>query len=241
MKLSKSGMWFFSPCPDQVELDGVRVPLKNSPLDPKTRRRLMRGSYELPECDLVRTFIKPGEQVLELGASVGIVTCFLGRQAGSTGRLVCVEADARLKAPFETQLAVNGVRAVWVNALCCPLWQDQVPAHIAKMSFQQSERTLSGRAVAGPAGGEGAPWLTALAICRETKLEPTALVVDIEGSEGVWSEYPPNLPDSIGLVIAEFHPGLLGSTITGQAVQAILEQGFVVAALRQNVLAFKRR
>jgi len=241
MSLLRTKVPFFSRWPEQVELDGVKVPLKNSPLDPKTRRRLMRGSYELAECDLVRHFVKPGEQILELGASVGIVTCFLSRQAGPTGRLVCVEADARLKVPFEAQLALNGVRAVWVNALCCPLWQDQVPARIAQQSFQQSEQTLSGRAVAGPTSGQSPPWLTALAICQQTNLEPSALVMDIEGTEAVWSEYPPNLPDSIGLVIAEFHPRLMGSKVAGRAVQAILEKGFVVSALHGTVLAFERR
>ena len=188
MKLLKARMPFFSSRPEQVELDGIKVPLKNSPLH-RMRGSLMRGSYERPERDLVRDFIKPGEQILELGASVGIVTCFLSRQAGPTGRLVCVEADARLKAPFEAQLALNGVRAVWVNALCCPLWQDHVPARVAQQSFQQSERTLSGRAVAEPTSGQSPPWMTALTVCQQTKLEPSALVADIEGAEAVWSEY----------------------------------------------------
>jgi hypothetical protein len=116
-----------------------------------------------------------------------------------------------------------------------------VPAHIAQQSFQPSEQTLSGRAVAGPTSGESPPWLTALAICQQTKLEPTALVVDIEGTERVWAEYPPNLPESIRLVIAEFHPRLIGSTGAGQAVQAILGEGFFVAGLSGAVLAFQRR
>ena len=234
-------MSFFSRWPEYVELDGVKIPLKHSPLDPKTRKRLMRGSYETAECDLVRRFIKPGAQILELGASVGIVTCFLGRQAGRAGRIVCVEADARLKAPFETQLALNGVQANWVNALCCPLWQDEVPDSIAQQSFQPSERTLSGRAVAAPTSGENPPCLTALAICRQAGLEPSALVMDIEGAEAAWSEYPPHLPDSIALVIAEFHPHLIGPTVAGQAVQALLDEGFVVSALHGTVLAFQRK
>jgi len=234
-------MSFFSRWPEQVELDGVKIPLKNSPFDPKTRRRLMRGSYETAERELVQQYIKPGDQVLELGASAGVVTCFLSRQIGANGRLVCVEANVRLKAPFEVQLGLNGARAVWINALCCPLWQDQVPARIAEQSFQASEQTLSGRAVAGPASGQSAPWLTALAICQQTQLEPSALVVDIEGAEAVWSEFPANLPASVRLIIAEFHPHLIGSRVAGQSVQAVLEEKFIVSALRGNVIAFTRR
>ena len=212
MKLLKTIKSLVSREPEQVELDGIKVLLKKSPLYPRIRL-LKCGSYEKSERDLTRQFIEPGEQILDLGASVGIVTCFLGRQAGPTGRVVCVEADTRLKASFEAYLALNGVRAVWINALCCPLWRDQVPAHIAQQSFQRSEQTLSGRAVLGPTTGESPPWLTALAICQQTELEPTALMVDIEGTEAVWAEYSPNFPDSIRLVIAEFHPRLIGSRV----------------------------
>jgi len=241
MNLLKTKRPLFSRWPEQVELEGIKIPLKNSPFDPKTRRRLMRGSYETAERELVQQHIKPGDQVLELGASAGVVTCFLSRQIGPKGRLVCVEANVRLKAPFETQLDLNGAQAVWINALCCPLWQDQVPDRIAQQAFQPSEQTLSGRAVAGSGSGNITPWLTAVAICRQTQLEPSALVIDIEGSEAVWSEYAPSLPASIRLVLAEFHPHLIGSRVVGQALQAVLEEGFVVSALRGNVVALARR
>ncbi len=240
MKLLKTIISLVSREPEQLEWDGIKVLLKKSPLYPRIRH-LRRGSYEKSERDLTRQFIEPGEQILDLGASVGIVTCFLGRQAGPAGRLVCVEADIRLKASSEAHLALNGVHAVWINALCCPLWRDQVPAHIAQQSFQRSEQTLSGRAVLGPTTGESPPWLTALAICQQTELEPTALVMDIEGTEAVWAENPPNFPGSIRLVIAEFHPNKIGLGVAGRAVQAILNEGYIVAGLSGTVFAFQRK
>ena len=65
--------------------------------------------------------------------------------------------------------------------------------------------------------------------------------MDIEGTEAVWAEYPPNFPDSIRLVIAELHPRLIGSGVAGRAVQAILDEGYIVAGLSGTVFAFQRK
>jgi FkbM family methyltransferase len=223
-----------------VQLDGVQVPLRTLPLDPRTRRRLMRGSYEPSERDLVKQFVQSGDQILELGASVGIVSCFLSKQAGKSGRLVCVEADVRLKEPFQRQLGLNGIDADWINALCCPIWRNAVPETIARQTFQCSDKTLSGRATTAASASGGPPWLTAAKICEQTGLAPTVLVVDIEGSEAVWVEHAPRIPATVRAIIAEFHPRLTGSRIAGQATQAILDEGFCVAGMHQTVLAFTR-
>ena len=242
MNLFPSRIPFFPIWPAWVELDGIKVPLRKLPLDARTRRRLMRGSYEPAERDLVEAFIRPGDHILELGPSVGIVSCFLARRAGPQGRLVCVEADARLKRPFEEQMAANGVEAEWVNALCCPLWQETVPASAAMQAFQPGARSLSGRAVIrGAPDSSGPVWMTAQALCQRSQLAPSALVADIEGAEAIWAEHAPMLPHSVHTVIAEFHPKISGSRMAGQAIQAIVDEGFSIVGLRQSVVAFKRK
>jgi hypothetical protein len=242
MNLFKTRLPLFPIWPEVVSLDGMQVPVKSSPLDPKTRRRLMRGLYETSERDLIQQFIRPGDQILELGASVGIVSSFLAKRAGPTGRLVSVEADGRLEHPFRKQLALNGLAAGWVHALACPIWSEAVPDATARQSFARSERTLSGRAAAAVANAEPGPvWLTAGAVCRQQKLAPTALVVDIEGSESVWVEHRPQFPPSLRTIIAEFHPHLIGSRIAGAAIQRLLEEGFAVAGLHSTVLALERK
>lgn len=227
--------------PEKVDLDGIHVPLKSLPLDARTRRRVMRGLYEPSERDLISQFIQPGDQILELGASVGIVSCFLTRQSSPNGRLVSVEADARLEQPFRRQLQANQMSATWIHALCCPLWQNEVPSAIASQTFAASSKTLSGRAVTSHSAQASVPWLTPLAIARQTNLVPTAWIVDIEGSEAVWAELPPQIPPSIRIVIAEFHPRLTGARIAGQAAQAILNEGFSIAGLHESVVAFQRK
>jgi FkbM family methyltransferase len=237
----KTRLPLFPIWPAVAELDGVKVALKDSPLSPTMRRRLLKGYYETAERDLVQQFIRPGDKVLEIGASIGVLTCFLQRQAGANGRVVSIEADARLKRYFDANLALNGVRAQWINALCCPLWIAEVPASIVQTTFQVSDNNLSGRTRTGVASGDTPSWATAQTICASLQFEPTTLVVDIEGAEVVWVEHAPRLPPSIRSVIVEFHPKITGASGAGQSIQRILDEGFVVAGLRETVVAFQRR
>ena len=112
---------FFPVWPERVDLDGVAVLLRDTPLIARSWRRLLRGHYETAERELVKCFIRPGDQVLELGASIGVVTCFIARATTPSGRVVCVEADERLQPSFKRQLEANHLRAEWVCALGCPL------------------------------------------------------------------------------------------------------------------------
>jgi FkbM family methyltransferase len=227
--------------PERVDLDGIAVPIRRSPLAAAARRQVMKGYYETAERDLVAQFVGAGDHVLELGASVGVLTCFLARRAGAGGRVVSVEANAALRSAFEAQLASNALAAEFVPALCCPVWESAVPASVAALAFQPAPDSLAGRArPAAPAGQPAASWTTAGAICQARALRPSAVVVDVEGAEGVWAELPPRLPESVTTVIAEFHPAILGARGAGAAVQAIIDEGFRIAALRGTVLAFRR-
>ncbi|MDH3236916.1 MAG: FkbM family methyltransferase [Deltaproteobacteria bacterium] len=231
---------FFPIWPELTEIDGVKIPVRSSPLSPSMRRRLFRGRYETAERDLVNRFVRKGDRILEIGASIGILTCFLAKAAGARGRIVCVEANAALKPYFDRQLKLNGVIAELVNVLCCPLWSEAVPSEFASQTFLPSADNLSGRMDGASGNGIVVPWKTAHALCKERDLEPTVVVVDIEGAERVWTRYPPGFPPSVGTVIVEFHPKAIGVDIAGRAIQAIVDSGFVVAGMSETVLAFRR-
>ena len=94
MKRFLSKIPLFPIWPGQIEIDGVQIPVKTSPLSPQMRRRLMKGLYETAERELVHAFIRPGDHILEIGASIGILTCFLSQKAGNQARIVSVEPNA---------------------------------------------------------------------------------------------------------------------------------------------------
>ncbi|HSG28674.1 MAG TPA: FkbM family methyltransferase [Candidatus Krumholzibacterium sp.] len=204
------------------------------------RRRLFRGLYETAERDLVKRFVRPGDSILEIGASIGILTCFLAKSAGEQGRIVCVEPNVALKPHFDRQLRLNGITAELVNVLCCPLWGEAVPSEFASQTFQPSPDSLSGRMGSASGNGIAVPWKTASAICMERNLEPSVVIVDVEGTEKVWTRCPPGFPPSVRAVIVEFHPKITGPDVAGGAIQAIVNSGFAITGMAGTVMAFQR-
>ncbi|GAB4364354.1 MAG: FkbM family methyltransferase [Deltaproteobacteria bacterium] len=232
---------FFPIWPEWTEIEGIRIPVRGSPLHPRMRRRLFLGLYETAERTLVKRFVREGDRILEIGASIGILTCFLARAAGKTGRIVSVEPDAALRPHFERQLQINRMSAEWENVLCCPLWCESVPEELVHRTFLPSKDNLSGRMGSDPGDGISVPWKTASMICRDRTLDPTVVIVDVEGTEAIWARYAPGFPRSVRAVIVEFHPRITGPETAGEAIQAVVDSGFAVAGMSGTVLAFQRR
>jgi FkbM family methyltransferase len=230
--------------PKQIEVDGVKILIRGSPLSPRMRRRLItKGIYETAEREIVKTFIQPGDQILEIGASIGIITSFLVKAAGAGGRTVSVEPDTSLGAYFERQLAVNGAKVDLLNALCCPIWQQPVPHDMLCRRFKPSKNPLLGQAAKPGEVGRDVRWITAEMACREAGLEPTAVMIDIEGTEVVWIERAPQFPRSIRTVIVDFEADTASTDAktTAGAVQAVIDEGFRIVGVRSNVYAFERK
>ncbi len=233
-------MPLFISFPKQVEIDGVRVPVRDIPLSRKMKRRLMKGLYETAERKIIKRFIHPGDKILEVGASIGIVTCFLS-QAANGARIVSIEPDARLKVHFDRQIELNGATVELINAACCPIWRQSVPESVSSQAFLPSHDPLTGRAMGSTPGTVPVRWITAEQACADTGLEPTALVVDVEGAEAIWAELPPSFPESIRMILVEIHPEIINIEVAGKVVQAVLDEGFRVSGVRGNVFAFERR
>lgn len=230
--------------PKQIDVDGVKILIRGSPLSSRMRRRLItRGMYETAEREIIKAFIRPGDQILEIGASIGVVTSFLAKAAGKSGRVVSIEADSSVRGHFERQLALNGNRADLFNALCCPVWNQPVPDETLALKFKPSRNKLIGRTAKPGETGIDVRWITAEMACFEAGLAPTALVIDIEGTEAVWVEHSPQFPGSVRTIILdlEVDPGLAGARRAAGVVQAVIEEGFRVVGIRSNVYAFERQ
>ena len=63
----------------------------NLDLSRKIQRDMYIGNYERGETNLLRSFLKPGMTVLDVGANVGYYTALAARMLGSHGRVFAIE------------------------------------------------------------------------------------------------------------------------------------------------------
>jgi FkbM family methyltransferase len=75
------------------------------------------GQYSEAEVNVLRTFIQPGQTVLDVGANIGDLTIPMSRFAGDTGRVYAVESNADTYHTLCANLALNGIQNV--KALNC--------------------------------------------------------------------------------------------------------------------------
>ena len=225
----------------RAQLDGVIVPLSDLPLSNRMKRRICAGGYETQERKLLPNFLEPGDHVLELGASVGIISALALRIIGSRGRLVSVEADENLATPFQKTLAANGLSSELVTCACVPIW-DLDDTASCFTAIERSGNSLEGRVVES-ANREpgGVPTRSAGEICRDLSFTPNAVICDIEGSERIWMHRATSIPATVEKILIELHPWLEGPDNAGRTLAALLQAGFAVRAFSGTVFDLRRR
>ncbi len=72
-----------------------------------------KRKQDAPEINLIKKFVKPGFNVLDIGANIGFYARILSDQVGSTGSVVCFEADRQNFKHLQTNL--NGYNNVMIH------------------------------------------------------------------------------------------------------------------------------
>lgn len=159
----------------------VEVPLRLVPSD-IILQQLDAGSYEAKEARFIQSYLPPGRDVLELGASLGIISSvIIGRRPA---RLVSYEAVPSLVEIARQMVAHNHHEAPWELVHCAIADQD-----ISEVSFAWSPKYTQGGSVARDPSTESGVTLRvpavslAGAIERHGLADSSWLVMDIEGME----------------------------------------------------------
>lgn len=216
---------------------GVEVPLELIP-SKVILGQLDAGSYEAKEARFIRTFLPAGAHVLELGASLGVISSIiLGRKPA---RLISYEAVGALADIARKVVAYNHPDAPW-ELVHCAIADEGV----AEVAFDWSpEYTQGGSVSRGDGGGRlrvPASSLSAV-IARHGLPESTWLVMDIEGMEWELARRQTDSLRHFAGIIVECHDVKDGErTIAHAEVLAeIAGAGFEVVARRGQVAALRR-
>lgn len=214
-----------------IKLDGVEIQVRGRPYSFGVKRLLVRGEYEWHERELLKGEIRPNDQIIEMGASIGILTAVMCGNLGKEGRVVSIEADsdlARETSHFLKQLELVEV----VNGFGFPVMN--LPEMMQVKKFDNTDGSLGGKVdfdFTGSSSSADRDQATTKCydiskIIDDFSLSPTVLVLDIEGAETIMVSSKLEYPESIRLILIELHPNLYQGGELKEIQASIVKEGF---------------
>lgn len=227
--------------PEYVEMDGVPIGVKNRPYSFATKRILVRGGYESSERELLKGRILPGDVIIEMGGSIGILTAILSHMTGKTGRVVSIEASAKIADYSRSWLKEKGNVDV-ITGYGFPVYALEKPIFI--QGLDESAGSLGGIVTYSTGQGKsvdlGENIYDIRKIMSQFNIRPDVLVIDVEGSEKTMIENELGFPDSVRLVLIELHPHIYGQNTMEKVVSALMDSRFSLLERQAHVFLFEK-
>ncbi len=224
---------------DHIPSGNLRIDTTES-VSSVTKAMIYWGIYESAELRLIRRHLKSDCDVIELGASLGVVTCNIRMKMEPARKLYCVEADPRLIRRVERNLELNGLR-------------DGVVVINRAIDYGAESHSLFFRGqsnVAGKLGGDGdaenaisVPTVTLGQLIAENDVGRYTLICDIEGAEaGVLMHDKAALNGCVQMIIELHESRYHGTTYTKTELLSVLHEmhGFSPIDWHGEVYVLKR-
>lgn len=216
----------------KVDFHGTPIDIRNPYLPLNVKAAVFWNIYESAEARLIKRWL-PGElPVVELGASLGIISRLICYHRHP--RFICVEANPSLIPSIHYNLdSIQGMTYSIVQKAI------HYASEYVTFNWREGEN-LTGRI--DPQGGERVECTTLSSIVKENRLDRYSLVMDIEGAE-----IEILMEDSMGLkqctfIIAELHAcEYKGQAYSVEEVSVLVQrEGFELVGRDGNGFAFKR-
>jgi FkbM family methyltransferase len=198
-----------------VRVAGLDIPLGRH-IVPTILAAIDRGAYEAPEINTVTRTLERHDVVLELGAGMGVVSAYCARQIGSE-RVHAYEANPAMERHIRALYARNRVSP---RLHMCVLGRDAgaVPFWIAPRSFL-------GSSLVRQSHHRHSVTVPVRSLNQEiAALQPTFLIVDIEGGEDELMDYADFGP--VRKVSMEVHEEAYGAPGLARLARALADRGF---------------
>jgi FkbM family methyltransferase len=207
-----------APVTASLSLVADRIPCGECTFDtrvdaiaPRTRAEMLWGLYESAERRLVGAYLRPGLDLVELGASLGVVSSHLARRLGQGHKLVCVEANPQLLGAIRTNVRRNAPDAhVEIVGAAIAYGAEHVRIELG------ADTTTGRLAGVGAASGIEVAATTLSRLLEEHAVGEYVLVMDIEGAEAAILREDPGALTRCHQIIAELHATTYGDSALRQ-------------------------
>ena len=168
---------------NQIRFGNATIDTSSHVIDPLTKAAIFWGTYEEVEADLVDRFVDPALHVLEIGASLGVISARIARRLLAGRALICVEPNPACTATLEANLRINAghLKTTVVNKA---LWSGQTGADkTMRMNVTDINSARIESAASDPNTGSTVETVRFSDLLALLPDEPLSLVIDIEGAE----------------------------------------------------------
>ena len=209
-------IWRFFVKPAVIRNRGIRLVARHPVISPYMRIILYRDRYERPELQILEKTLAPDDRVLELGGGVGFISTYSARKCGDESVTV-VEANPALAPLIAENHRLNGVHPTVINAAATLDDRETETFYVTKDFWAGSTQAHEAERVTVPA-------LNANALIAD--LDPTYLIIDIEGAE---TELVPALDfGNVKKLLIELHPHASGITAANEVIPQLFMKGFAI-------------
>lgn len=222
---------------NEVNLDGVRLNVDNPLVLTKYKSTLYFGIYEVAERELSKRYIDRSLPTVEIGASIGGVSCIVNKLLTDPSAHVVVECNPVVLPTLETNRELNGCKFV-IEPRALAYGTESVEFSIATDHF------MMGRLHGDTEKQISVPTITLRQIIEKYRFETINLISDSEGSEVEMVEHDANvLRDRVKWIILETHEAERGAATIARVLSTLSELGFEVECRdhEKSVLALINR
>lgn len=226
----------------------LRIDTRSSEVSDVSRARLFWGLYEGAEIRLLKRHLMPTSTIVDLGASLGVLSSAAARQVGGRVRMICVEANPELIRLAERNIGANAPLAE-VTVIHGAVDGDARPGEI--VSFRKGMKEHTGASLArvatevatGSDGAFSAPVVRLGTLLSDYHItDEYVLLADIEGAEaGLFLSEEAALEGCCQMIV-EFHDtefrGIFYSA--SDLRQIALSKGFECVATYGSVSVLNR-
>jgi FkbM family methyltransferase len=183
--------------------------------------------YEEPEADMVKSYLAPNTNVIELGGCLGVISALIRKQIGPQAKHIIVEANPNLAAVC----LLNAKQDSEVGAT------EVVVAAIDYSGADSVQFAVGNNAHVGHVSGlneEGftTPTVTLSKLAQRMPEGPFALICDIEGAEVQLFEKEQHIISRLSLLVLETHSDVYSD---GKATQNEMLDQIKAAGLEEIV------
>ena len=188
------------------------------------KKLILYGAYEEGEISVLCSLVHQGDQVMDVGANIGIYSLYLSRAVGPTGKVIAVEPDPDNLVLLRKNLDVNGCD----NVVVVPFALGSESGQVGLFQTDDNRGNLSLADLGNTGRSISVRMRRGDQLIEELGLAPRVAKIDVEGAE-------PSVIAGLGdrkpeILLFEFVPGHLRAQEQDprQFLEALSAEGYVL-------------